>query len=166
MSGPKRSGLSHTAFSMVLSKVDPSQPNRARPLLFDHSIAVRRTQLHQLLLDAVNAEGSVMTRFGCTVMSADPSGSLVVRSGPGGGGPTASTLHADLVVGADGVNSAVRSTGGFYSRLSAGSSYVRTIVQGHANPGLRNFGRRWDPLDTLRSAGTSPTSGPLHNHQR
>jgi 2-polyprenyl-6-methoxyphenol hydroxylase-like FAD-dependent oxidoreductase len=120
---------------------------------FDHAIAVRRTQLHQLLLDAVNAEGSVMTRFGCTVMSADPSGSLVVRSGPGGGGPTASTLHADLVVGADGVNSAVRSTGGFDSRLSAGSSYVRTIVQGHANPWFEEF---WTPLGSF---GHAPLGG-------
>ena len=94
-----------------------------------------------------------MTRFGCTVMSADPSGSLVVRSGPGGGGPTASTLHADLVVGADGVNSAVRSTGGFYSRLSAGSSYVRTIVQGHANPWFEEF---WTPLGSF---GHAPLGG-------
>jgi 2-polyprenyl-6-methoxyphenol hydroxylase-like FAD-dependent oxidoreductase len=120
----------------------------------DHAIAVRRTQLHRLLLDAVNEEGSVRTCFGCTVMSADPSGSLVVRSGPNGGGPTATTtLHADLVVGADGVNSAVRSTGGFRSRLSAGSSYVRTIVQGQANPWFEEF---WTQLGSF---GHAPLGG-------
>jgi 2-polyprenyl-6-methoxyphenol hydroxylase-like FAD-dependent oxidoreductase len=120
----------------------------------DHAVAVRRTQLHQSLLDAVNVEGSVLTRFGCTVMSADPSGSLVVRSGPSGGGSTATTtLHADLVVGADGVNSAVRSTGGFRSRLSAGSSYVRTIVQGQANPWFEEF---WTPLGSF---GHAPLGG-------
>jgi 2-polyprenyl-6-methoxyphenol hydroxylase-like FAD-dependent oxidoreductase len=120
----------------------------------DHAVAVRRTQLHQLLLDAVNGEGSVRPRFGCTAMSADPSGSLVVRSGPSGGEPTATTtLHADLVVGADGVNSAVRSTGGFHSRLSAGSSYVRTIVQGQANPWFEEF---WTPLGSF---GHAPLGG-------
>jgi 2-polyprenyl-6-methoxyphenol hydroxylase-like FAD-dependent oxidoreductase len=120
----------------------------------DHSVAVRRTQLHQLLLDAVNGVGSVRTRFGFTVMSADPSGSLVVRSGTSGGGPTTTTtLHADLVVGADGVNSAVRSTGGFRSRLSTGSSYVRTIVQGQANPWFEEF---WTPLGSF---GHAPLGG-------
>ena len=120
----------------------------------DHAVAVRRTELHQLLLDAVNGEGSVRTRFGWTVMSADPSGSVVVRSGPSGGGPAATaTLQADLVVGADGVNSAVRSTGGFDSRLSTGSSYVRTIVQGQANPWFEEF---WTPLGSF---GHAPLGG-------
>jgi len=120
----------------------------------DHAVAVRRTELHQLLLDAVTGEGSVRTRFGWTVLSADPGGSVVVRSGPGGGGPaTITTLHADLVVGADGVDSAVRSTGGFDSRLSAGSSYVRTIVQGQANSWFEEF---WTPLGSF---GHSPLGG-------
>jgi 2-polyprenyl-6-methoxyphenol hydroxylase-like FAD-dependent oxidoreductase len=120
----------------------------------DHAVAVRRTQLHQLLLDAVNEEGAVRTRFGSTVVSADPSGSVVVRSGPSGGGPTTTTtLLADLVVGADGVNSAVRSTGGFRSRLSSGSSYVRTIVQGHAGPWFEEF---WTPLGSF---GHAPLGG-------
>jgi 2-polyprenyl-6-methoxyphenol hydroxylase-like FAD-dependent oxidoreductase len=120
----------------------------------DHAVAVRRTELHQLLLDAVIGEGSVRTRFGCTVISADPTGTLVVRSGPSGdGSAVTATLHADLVVGADGVNSAVRSTGGFDSRLSTGSSYVRTIVQGQANPWFEEF---WTPLGSF---GHAPLGG-------
>ncbi len=103
-----------------------------------------------MLLDAVNAEGAVLTRFGCTVMSAEPGGSLVVRSGPAGNGSVATTsLHADLVVGADGLNSAVRSTGGFYSRLSTGSSYVRAVVQGRANPWFEEY---WTPLGSFGHA--------------
>src|SRR5687767_7765633 len=43
VSGPKRSGLSHTTLSRPLSNLDPSQPNRAMPLLFDHSTEVFRS---------------------------------------------------------------------------------------------------------------------------
>ena len=88
----------------------------------DHAIAVRRTDLHQLMLTAVTELSSVQTRFGCTVVSADPDGTVVIKSGSDSGSREPTTLQADLVVGADGVNSAVRSTGGFSSRVSAGST--------------------------------------------
>lgn len=42
----------------------------------DHAIAVRRTDLHQLLLQAVASMASVVTRFGCAAVSAE-----AVRSG-------------------------------------------------------------------------------------
>jgi len=38
------------------------------------------------------------------------------------------------VVGADGVGSVVRETGGFDSRMSAGSTYLRGIVEGWSDP--------------------------------
>ena len=110
----------------------------------DHAIAVRRTDLHQPLLAAVLESKSVQTRFGCSVVSADPSGTVVI-SGSG----EATTLHADLVVGADGSNSAVRSTGGFTSRVSTGSTYVRTIIQREANPWFEEF---WTPLGSVGHA--------------
>jgi 2-polyprenyl-6-methoxyphenol hydroxylase-like FAD-dependent oxidoreductase len=120
----------------------------------DHAIAVRRTQLHELLLDAVNGEGSVRTRFGWTVISADPTGAVVVRTGPNGSAAAdTTTLRADLVVGADGVNSAVRSTGGFSSRVSAGSSYVRAVVQARSDPWFEEF---WTPLGSF---GHAPLGG-------
>ena len=120
----------------------------------DHAIAIRRTDLHQLLLDTVSSEASVLTRFGCTVVSADIGGSVVVQSSTSSSGQGATTtLHADLVVGADGVSSTVRRTGGFTSRLSAGSSYVRTIVQSRANPWFEEF---WTPLGSF---GRAPLGG-------
>jgi 2-polyprenyl-6-methoxyphenol hydroxylase-like FAD-dependent oxidoreductase len=120
----------------------------------DHAIAVRRTDLHQLLLDAVLGGGSVLARFGCTLLSADPGGSVVVQSSPSNGGAeAATTLHADLVVGADGVSSAVRNKGGFHSKLSAGSSYVRAIVEAPGNPWFEEF---WTPLGSF---GRAPLGG-------
>lgn len=49
------------------------------------------------------------------------------------------SLRANVIVGADRVNSAVRSTGGFNSRVSSGSSYVRTIVRGQASPWFEEY---------------------------
>lgn len=120
----------------------------------DHAIAVRRTDLHQLLLQAVTDAPSVHTRFGCAVVSADPSGVARMTSAPHDGRDAATTsLKADLIVGADGVGSAVRSTGGFHSRVSAGSSYVRTIVAGQANPWFEEY---WTPLGSF---GHAPLGG-------
>lgn len=118
----------------------------------DHALAVRRTRLHRVLLEAVAREGSVRTRFGSTVTSADPRGTVVVRSDEKDGSAS-TTLRADLVVGADGVHSAVRSTGGFRSRLSTGSSYVRTLVEGRTHPWFEEF---WTPLGSF---GHAPLGG-------
>jgi 2-polyprenyl-6-methoxyphenol hydroxylase-like FAD-dependent oxidoreductase len=113
----------------------------------DHGIAVRRTDLHRLLLEAVAGVPSVETRFGCVAVSADPIGKLRI-SGLG-------ELRADVVVGADGVSSAVRSTGGFVTRVSSGSSYVRAIVTGRASPWFEEY---WTPLGSF---GQAPLDGNL-----
>ncbi|HEY6683036.1 MAG TPA: NAD(P)/FAD-dependent oxidoreductase [Propionibacteriaceae bacterium] len=122
----------------------------------DHAIAVRRTDLHRLLLEAVAGVASVDTRFGWAAVSADPSGAVRITStaenGPDFGGDE---LRADVVVAADGVNSAVRSTGGFVSRVSSGSSYVRAIVRGRANPWFEEY---WTPLGSF---GQAPLDGDL-----
>jgi 2-polyprenyl-6-methoxyphenol hydroxylase-like FAD-dependent oxidoreductase len=104
----------------------------------DHALAVRRTDLHTILLAAVAGRHCVRTRFGCTVVGADPTGTVTIRCSSGG----LETLRADLVVGADGVSSAVRETGGFNSRVSAGHSYVRTVVQGDVTPWLEEYWTR------------------------
>jgi len=39
-----------------------------------HAVAVRRTDLHRLLLDAIVSSELVQTRFGCAAVSADPAG--------------------------------------------------------------------------------------------
>jgi 2-polyprenyl-6-methoxyphenol hydroxylase-like FAD-dependent oxidoreductase len=122
----------------------------------DHAIAVHRTDLHRLLLEAVAGVASVDTRFGCTAVSADPSGAVTITS-TAENGPDLGlmSLRADVIVGADGVNSAVRSTGGFESRVSSGSSYVRTIVRGRASPWFEEF---WTPLGSF---GHAPLDGDL-----
>ena len=94
----------------------------------DHAIAVRRTDLHRLLLEAVAGVASVDTRFGYAAVSADPSGAVTITSTAENGPDFDSMgLRADVIVGADGVNSAVRSTGGFETGCRRGG-YVRTIV--------------------------------------
>jgi len=120
----------------------------------DHAIAVRRTDLHRLLLEAVGGVASIETRFGCVAVSADPSGRVRITSTaenrPGFG---LDELRADVIVGADGVSSAVRSTGGFRSRVSSGSSYVRTIVPGRPSPWFEEY---WTPLGSF---GQAPLDG-------
>jgi 2-polyprenyl-6-methoxyphenol hydroxylase-like FAD-dependent oxidoreductase len=120
----------------------------------DHAIAVRRTDLHRLLLEAVAGVASVDTRFGYAAVSADPSGAVTITS-TAEKGPNSVSLRADVIVGADGVNSAVRSTGGFKSRVSSGSSYVRAIVRGRASPWFEDYWTR------LGSFGQAPLGGDL-----
>jgi 2-polyprenyl-6-methoxyphenol hydroxylase-like FAD-dependent oxidoreductase len=116
----------------------------------DHAIAVRRTDLHRLLLEAVAGVASVETRFGCAAVSADPTGAVTITSTAKNGPDLGSvSLRADLIVGADGVNSAVRGTGGFDSRMSSGSSYVRAIVKGRASPWFEEY---WTPLGSFGQA--------------
>jgi 2-polyprenyl-6-methoxyphenol hydroxylase-like FAD-dependent oxidoreductase len=116
----------------------------------DHAIAVRRTELHRLLLEAVAGVASIDRRFGCAAVSADPSGAATITSTTENGPDLGSmSLQADVIVGADGVNSAVRSTGGFKSRVSSGSSYVRTIVRGRASPWFEEY---WTPLGSFGQA--------------
>jgi 2-polyprenyl-6-methoxyphenol hydroxylase-like FAD-dependent oxidoreductase len=123
----------------------------------DHGIAVHRTDLHQLLLEAVAGVASIDTRFGCAAVSADPSGAARITSTAENSLDLGSTssLRADVIVGADGVNSAVRSTGGFESRVSPGSSYVRTIVRGQTSPWFDEY---WTPLGSF---GQAPLGGDL-----
>jgi 2-polyprenyl-6-methoxyphenol hydroxylase-like FAD-dependent oxidoreductase len=122
----------------------------------DHGIAVRRTDLHRLLVEAATGVASVERRFGYAVVNADPSGAVRVSSTAENGSDVGiDELRADVVVGADGVSSAVRSTGGFKSRVSPGSSYVRTIVRGRTSPGFEEY---WTPLGSF---GHLPLDGDL-----
>jgi 2-polyprenyl-6-methoxyphenol hydroxylase-like FAD-dependent oxidoreductase len=122
----------------------------------DHAIAVRRADLHRLLLEAVAGVASIDKRFGWTAVGADASGAVRISATASNGRDLGSTsLQADLIVGADGVNSAVRGTGGFVSRVSSGSSYVRTIVSGRASPWFEEY---WTPLGSF---GQAPLDGDL-----
>ena len=119
----------------------------------DHALAVRRSQLHSVLLGAVEACDQVRTVFGATLIHAGPNGALSVQSGPDASAVTISA--ADLVVGADGANSVVRQTGGFSSTMSAGSRYVRAVVRRSDTPGFEEF---WTPLGSFGHASLDANS--------
>jgi len=46
----------------------------------DYAVAVRRTDLHRLLLDTITSTKRVHTRFGCTAVSADPAGAVIIKA--------------------------------------------------------------------------------------
>jgi salicylate hydroxylase len=65
----------------------------------DHAVAVRRTELHRLLLEAVASVASVETRFGHAAVSADPDGAVRITSTAKNGPDLGSvSLRADLIV--------------------------------------------------------------------
>ena len=64
------------------------------------------------------------------MVSADPSGLGIASTAQYCPDLGLDELRADAIVGADGVNSAVRGTRGFPSGVSPRSSYVRAIVRG------------------------------------
>lgn len=85
---------------------------------------VHRATLQGVLLDAVAAESRIDARFGAEVVAIGDDGAVTVRHGRG-----TSALHADLVVGADGVHSSVRAAGRFGARVRhTGIHYVRATV--------------------------------------
>ncbi|MGD9986410.1 FAD-dependent oxidoreductase [Pseudonocardia sp.] len=87
----------------------------------DHMLAVRRADLHTVLLDAVTTQPGARLRVGTTVVGAEPDGTVVTAGGE--------RLAADLAVGFDGVHSAVRTSGGFPARVRAtGQVYLRGLV--------------------------------------
>ncbi len=93
---------------------------------------LRRSTLQEILLDAVAAEPRIDTRFGVEVTHARPDGAVTVRAGH-----EVETLHADLVIGADGVHSRVRDSGTFGARVrGTGIRYVRALVESGAALGV------------------------------
>ena len=118
----------------------------------DHAIAVRRTDLHRLLLEAVAGVASIDTRFGWTVVSADPSG---------GGDQLRRAQRPEPARSACGPTSSWGQTESIrpcaYGRVRepgvAGSSYVRAIVSGRASPW---FEEHWTPLGSF---GQAPLGG-------
>jgi 2-polyprenyl-6-methoxyphenol hydroxylase-like FAD-dependent oxidoreductase len=108
----------------------------------DHAVAVHRGVLHSILLDAVAACPQVTTRFGCAVVEADPTGTVTLTLPSG----APETVRADVVIGADGVSSRVRASGGFVSRVSPGTRYVRTIVDRDVGA---SFEEHWTALGSF-----------------
>ncbi|MCK6552445.1 FAD-dependent monooxygenase [Myxococcota bacterium] len=96
---------------------------------------LRRSVLQRVLLDAVSAEPRIERRFGAEVVEAGADGRVLVRHD---GGTT--LVFGDLVVGADGVHSRVRSFGRFGVREAPpGIPYLRVMVA----PGLAEDVEAW-----------------------
>lgn len=111
----------------------------------DHALLLRRSHLYQVLQTAVLAEPGVDARFGAEVTGATPAGTVTYtwqgRSG---------VLTGDLVVGADGARSTVRSGGNFGVTVRAtGATYLRAVVPGE---GLFPPGEYWTRLGLFGGA--------------
>jgi len=86
---------------------------------------LRRSTLQGVLLDAVSSKPRIERMFGAELVHAAPDGSVETRET---GGPTR-TLHADLVIGADGVHSRLRDCGAFGASVrGTGIRYIRGLV--------------------------------------
>jgi len=102
--------------------VAAATPDYGRGL--DHLLALRRSRLNELLLDAVAGRPAITARFGADVTAARPDGTVDVLERA-----VAGTLRADLVVGADGIRSVVRTGGDFAARTRpAGGPYLRGLL--------------------------------------
>ena len=117
----------------------------------DHVLAVRRSHLYSVLLAAVRACPAITTHLGEEVTRAYPDGRVEV-AGPGG----TRVVGGDVVVGADGVGSAVRAHGAFGASLHpSGGRYVLGLVPG-ADLGLD--GEYWTRLGLFGGISVDRTS--------
>jgi 2-polyprenyl-6-methoxyphenol hydroxylase-like FAD-dependent oxidoreductase len=114
----------------------------------DHVLAIRRATLHQLLETAVAAERGITVRRGVEVTGAASTGSVELAEHDHVG-----TLSGDLVVGADGVHSTVRTGDGFDATVTAtGQRYVRGLVPADPADADELEGEFWTPLGVFGGA--------------
>jgi 2-polyprenyl-6-methoxyphenol hydroxylase-like FAD-dependent oxidoreductase len=114
----------------------------------DQLLAIRRSSLHETLFVAVQAEPRIHLVLGATIGAADPAGGVTTTTGH--------RIEADLVVGADGVHSAVRGCGDFAPRVrETGDVYLRGLVPvAH----LDQVGEYWTPLGLFGGAPVDSTT--------
>ena len=114
----------------------------------DHVLAVRRSAVHTALLALVRGEDGIRCRFGATATAARSDATVELEQD----GESAA-IGADLVVGADGVGSRVRTDGRFDPRTQRGrSTYFRAVVPA----GETLTGECWTPLGLF---GGAPLDG-------
>jgi 2-polyprenyl-6-methoxyphenol hydroxylase-like FAD-dependent oxidoreductase len=112
----------------------------------DHVLAVRRSRLLADLLHAAQATPTINLYFGCDVNAAHGDGTVEYHTPDNG----RQTVRADLVVGADGAHSVIRSCGDFGGLVTdTGTTYLRGIVDGDD---LRLEGEYWTPLGLFGGA--------------
>jgi 2-polyprenyl-6-methoxyphenol hydroxylase-like FAD-dependent oxidoreductase len=112
----------------------------------DHALVLRRSHLYGVLLAAVHAHPAVNVQLGTQVSWVSPDGTVRARHQ---GVEVEST--ADLVVGADGEASTVRSGGDFGAVARAtGACYGRALVPGSVDQ--LAWGEYWTPLGLFGGA--------------
>ena len=130
----------------------------------DHVLTLPRAAMHRVLHEAAAGAG-IDVRFGHEVLGVDPSGRVEVRAPDGG----TYDINAGLVIGADGVGSAVRAAGAFGAiRSPANGLVARALVPGDPFGGAAT--ERWAaeglalgaPMGDGRSyVALSASGGPL-----
>jgi 2-polyprenyl-6-methoxyphenol hydroxylase-like FAD-dependent oxidoreductase len=116
----------------------------------DSMLVLRRSDLQAILLDAVEAHPGIDARYGAAALAASREGRVTYE-----GDGHQETLSADLVVGADGVHSAVRALGQFGARVIAtGISYVRGLSS--VTVPVEESTEAWTPIGLF---GMAPLSG-------
>jgi 2-polyprenyl-6-methoxyphenol hydroxylase-like FAD-dependent oxidoreductase len=92
----------------------------------DHALVLRRQHLADCLRAAIRDSAEIDARDGAAVVSASDDGAITYIQGG-----ERTRLRAGLVIGADGVGSAVRGTGRFGPRtIRSGRRYIRAVVDG------------------------------------
>jgi 2-polyprenyl-6-methoxyphenol hydroxylase-like FAD-dependent oxidoreductase len=124
----------------------------------DHGLAVARGVLCGALKDAMLAEPRIEARYGCEVTGATRTGTVRFRAGGSSG-----ELPADVVIGADGVRSAVRAHGNFGARMRRTPAAVIRLMapgdpfgSGKDDAARGSYGECWTRLGTMiagRGAG-------------
>ncbi|MGA9525965.1 MAG: NAD(P)/FAD-dependent oxidoreductase [Myxococcaceae bacterium] len=118
-----RLGPARIADSAGRTLMTPPAPSSSPPL--DHVLMIRRSDLHDVLIDAVHQEHGIVASFGTELLSASSDGAVTVRVGD-----REERFEFDLVVGADGVKSRVRETGRFGAKVRAsGITYGRGLIE-------------------------------------
>jgi 2-polyprenyl-6-methoxyphenol hydroxylase-like FAD-dependent oxidoreductase len=114
----------------------------------EYFLAIRRGRLHRLLLDAAADRPSIAVRLGAEVTAARPDGTVELRQRDG-----RSSIAAELVVGADGIDSTVR-VGGDFGAVTAptGTRYVRGLAGHPPGADLGLEGEYWTALGLFGGA--------------
>lgn len=119
----------------------------------DHVLVLTRGRLSRVLLDAIVATGGIEARYGHRVMGVTRDGHLKVQAPDG----TAYGIHAELVVGADGVHSTVRTSGRFHARLMRTASIAMRVLLPW-QPTCASIGEHWSQYGM---AVASPAGGGM-----
>jgi 2-polyprenyl-6-methoxyphenol hydroxylase-like FAD-dependent oxidoreductase len=114
----------------------------------DGCLAVRRRDLHHVLLQSVRDHPGLTLRTGVRAVAVQRDGTVQL-DGPSG----RETVIADVVVGADGLRSTTREHGRFGARVSnRNTTYVRALVPCEGPP---NFAEHWTRMGAAGAAGVA-----------